>query len=161
MRRIAFVLLLVAAVVGIHACAADAPTAPKPGGGGGESSALSIQLFTTDANPKAGTCTLVQAVVTFNGDPVPDGTGVNFSTDFGTFGENGLPLVSIVTTNGTAVTALCGPSAGTAKVKATVDRRGQDELGARSTSPSSRDRAPCRSSRSAARASVRRRAARA
>ena len=45
---------------------------------------------------------------------------MNFSTDFGTFGENGLPLVSIVTTNGTAVAALCGPSAGTAKVKGTV-----------------------------------------
>ena len=125
MRRIAFVLLLVAAVVGIHACAADAPTAPKPGGGGGGSSAISIQLFTSDANPKAGTCTLVEAVVTFNGNAVPDGTSVNFSTDFGTFGENGLPLVSIVTTNGTAVAALCGPNAGTAKVKGTVTVAGK------------------------------------
>ena len=125
MRRIAFVLLLVAAVVGIQACAADAPTAPKPGGGGGQSSAISVQLFASDANPKAGTCTLVEAVVTFNGNPVPDGTSVNFSTDFGTFGENGLPLVSIVTTNGTAVAALCGPSAGTAKVKASVTVAGK------------------------------------
>jgi hypothetical protein len=129
MRRIAFVLLLVAAVVGIHACAADAPTAPKPGGGGGQSSAISVQLFTSDANPKAGTCTLVEAVVTFNGASVPDGTGVNFSTDFGTFGENGLPLVSIVTTNGTAVAALCGPSAGTAKVKASVTIAGKTSSG--------------------------------
>src|SRR5450432_1350044 len=125
MRRIAFALLLVAAVVGIHACAADAPTAPKPGTGGGTSSAVSVQLFTTDANPKAGTCTLIEAIVSFNGATVPDGTSVNFSADFGTFGENGLPLVSVVTTNGTAVAALCGPGAGTAKVKGTATVAGK------------------------------------
>ncbi len=119
MRRIAIALTLVAAVVGIHACAADAPTAPRPGSGGGTtSSALSIQLFTSNANPSAGTCTLIEAVVTLNGSQVPDGSSVNFSTDFGAFGQNGLPLVSVVTTNGSAVTALCGGGAGTAKVKA-------------------------------------------
>lgn len=125
MRRIAFALILVAAVVGIHACAADAPTAPKPVPGGGQSSAISVQLFTTDANPKAGTCTLIEAVVSLNGATVPDGTSVNFSTDFGTFGENGLPLVSVVTTNGTAVAALCGPGAGSAKVKGSVTIAGK------------------------------------
>ena len=125
MRRIAIALLLVAAVVGIHACAADAPTAPKPGTGGGTSNAMSIQLFTTDANPKAGTCTLIEAIVTLNGTTVPDGTSVNLSTDFGTFGENGLPLVSVVTTNGTAVAALCGPGAGTAKVRGSVTIAGK------------------------------------
>ena len=61
-------------------------------------SALTIQLFTNDANPKAGTCTLIEAIVTLNGTAVPDGTSVNFSTDFGTFAQNGLPLVSVVTT---------------------------------------------------------------
>ncbi|MEO8036240.1 MAG: IPT/TIG domain-containing protein, partial [Acidobacteriota bacterium] len=125
MRRIAFALLLVAAVVGIHACAADAPTAPKPGTGGGQSSAISVQLFTSNANPKAGTCTLLEAIVTLNGASVPDGTSVNLSTDFGSFGENGLPLVSVVTTNGAAVAALCGPGAGTAKVKGTVTIAGK------------------------------------
>jgi hypothetical protein len=125
MRRIAFALILIAAVVGIEACAADAPTAPKPGTGGGTSNAVSVQLFTTDANPKAGTCTLIEALVTFNGSSVPDGTSVNFSTDFGTFGENGLPLVSVVTTNGAAVAALCGPGAGSAKVKATATVSGK------------------------------------
>lgn len=125
MRRIALALILVAAVVGIQACAADAPTAPRPGAGGGTSSALSVQLFTTDANPKAGTCTLIEALVSLNGTAVPDGTSVNFSTDFGTFGQNGLPLVSVVTTNGSAVAALCGPGAGSAKVKATATISGK------------------------------------
>jgi hypothetical protein len=130
MRRIAIALILAAAVVGIHACAADAPTAPRPGAGGGvTSSAVSVQLVASDANPKAGTCTLIEAFVTLNGSPVPDGTSVNFSTDFGTFGQNGLPLISIVTTGGTAVTALCGPGAGTAKVKGTATIQGKTNSG--------------------------------
>lgn len=130
MRRIAIALILAAAVVGIHACAADAPTAPPPGAGGGvTSSAVSVQLVASDPNPKAGTCTLIEAFVTLNGAAVPDGTSVNFSTDFGTFGQNGLPLISIVTTNGTAVTALCGPGAGSAKVKGTATVQGKTNTG--------------------------------
>ena len=130
MRRIAIALILAAAVVGIHACAADAPTAPRPGAGGGvTSSAVSVQLVASDPNPKAGTCTLIEAFVTLNGAAVPDGTTVNFSTDFGTFGANGLPLVSIVTTNGSAVVALCGPGAGSAKVKGTATVQGKTNTG--------------------------------
>jgi len=127
MRRIAIALTLLVVVALLHACAADAPTTPPPGGGGGggSSSGLTIQLFTSDANPKAGNCTLVEAVVTLNGNPVPDGTGVSFTTDFGTFSQNGLPSVSVVTTNDTAVTALCGSAAGSAKVKATVTVSGK------------------------------------
>jgi hypothetical protein len=126
MRRIANALTLLALVAGLHGCAADAPVAPPPGGGGGGgNSSLVIQLFTSDANPKAGSCTLVEALVTLNGNAVPDGTGVSFSTDFGTFSQNGLPTVSVVTTNGAAVTALCGASAGSARVRATVNVAGK------------------------------------
>jgi len=128
MRRIANVLTLAAAVVWLHACAADAPTAPRPnppGGGGGGGSALQILLVTSNANPEAGTCTLIQATVTLNGSTVPDGTSVNFTTDFGTFGQNGLPLISVVTQDGVAVTALCGPGSGQAKVRATATSAGQ------------------------------------
>ncbi len=125
MRRIAFVLTLVALVAVLHACAADAPTKPPNGGGGGNSSSLSVQLFTSDANPKAGTCTQIEAVVTLNGNPVPDGTSVAFTTDFGTFSQNSLPTVSVVTTSGQAVTALCGPGAGPAHVKATATSGGK------------------------------------
>ena len=124
MRRIAIALTLLALVVGLHACAADAPTRP-PTGGGGQSTALLIQLFTSDANPRAGSCTLIEAVVSLNGTSVPDGTGVSFTTDFGSFSQNGLPTVSVVTTNGAAVTALCGPGAGSARVKATATVAGK------------------------------------
>src|SRR5215468_2440310 len=97
MRRIAIALTLVALVAMLHACAADAPTKPPAGGGGGggNNNALTIALFTSDANPKAGTCTLVEAVVSLNGNPVPDGTSVVFTTDFGSFSQNGLPTVSV------------------------------------------------------------------
>ncbi len=125
MRRIAIALSLLALVVGLHACAADAPTKPPSGGGGGQTSALQIQLFTSDANPKAGTCTLVEAIVSLNGAVVPDGTGVSFTTDFGTFSQNGLPTVSVVTSSGAAVTALCGPGAGAARIKATATVAGK------------------------------------
>jgi hypothetical protein len=125
MRRIANILILVAAVVGLHGCAADAPTNPGNGGGGGGNGALQVLLVTSDANPKAGTCTLIQATVTFNGAAVPEGTSVSFSTDFGTFSQTGLPLASVVTSNGTAVTALCGPAAGTARVRATASSGGR------------------------------------
>jgi hypothetical protein len=129
MRRTAIALTLVALVlVGLYACSADAPTAPRPGNGGGGTgnSALTIQLFTSDANPKAGTCTLVQAIVSLNGNPVPDGTGVSFTTDFGTFSQSGLPIVSVVTQNGSAVTALCGPGSGVAKIRATATVQNQN-----------------------------------
>src|SRR5262245_34259205 len=125
MRRTLIGLTLLAAVVALHACAADAPTAPRPNPGGGGSSALQIELITSDANPAAGTCTLIQATVTLNGVNVPDGTGVSFSTDFGSFSQTGLPLASIVTQGGQAVTALCGPGAGTANVRASATSAGQ------------------------------------
>ena len=129
MRRIANALTLLALVAGLHGCAADAPTGPPPGGGGGggggNSGGLTIQIFTSDANPKAGNCTLVEAIVNLNGNPVPDGTGVSFTTDFGTFSQNGLPTVSVVTTNGEAVTALCGSAAGAAHVRASANVAGK------------------------------------
>ena len=70
----------------------------------------------------AGTCTAIQAIVTLNGVLVSDGTGVSFTTDLATssFQQNGLPLISVVTSNGAAVTALCSTAAGLANVRATA-----------------------------------------
>ena len=130
MRRIAITLTVLALVAGAFGCSSDGPTPPKPGpGGGGQnpngSSALQIRLFTSNPNPPAGTCTLIQAIVTLNGNNVPDGTGVSFATDFGFFAQNGLPLISVVTQNGAAVTALCSADSGTAVVRATATSGGQ------------------------------------
>jgi uncharacterized repeat protein (TIGR01451 family) len=129
MRRIAITLTVLAFVGGAFGCSSDAPTPPKAGGPGGPgttgSTALQIRLFTSNPNPPAGTCTLIQAIVTLNGNNVPDGTGVAFSTDFGLFGQNGLPLISVVTQGGAAVTALCSSDPGTAVVRATATSGGQ------------------------------------
>jgi hypothetical protein len=121
MRRIFLLLSLIALAVGFQACAADAPAPTPPGGSGSTAnSALQVRVFTNNANPTAGFCSTIQAIVTLNGANVPDGTGVIFSTDFGTFQQNGQALVSVVTGNGTALTAVCSSFVGVAKVKASV-----------------------------------------
>ena len=127
MRRIAFLLLALALVGAYWACSADAP-APTPPNQGGHppsgSSPLQIVLFTGDANPVAGACTLIQAIVTLNGVAVSDGTGILFSTDFGVFSQNGSPTISVVTVKGTALTSLCSNSTGTAFVNASANVAG-------------------------------------
>jgi uncharacterized repeat protein (TIGR01451 family) len=126
MRRIAYIFLglaLIGAATWFCSSDAPAPTPPKtvspiPGG----ASALQIRLFTSNANPVAGACTVLQAVVTLNGVNVPDGTGVAFTTDLSSsfFQQNGLPLVSVVTQGGTTTTDLCSNVAGLATVRATA-----------------------------------------
>lgn len=126
MRRIAFALLGLALVGALSSsCSSDSPgpTPPKaitPGSSG--SGALQIRLFTSNANPPAGTCTAIQALVTLNGANVPDGTGVTFSTDLSSssFQQNGLPLISVVTQSGAATTALCSTGVGLATVRASA-----------------------------------------
>src|ERR1700730_10815358 len=128
MRRIAVAALMLAALAGAYwSCSTDAPaptppTPPTTAGGKPTAGAspLVITLFTTDANPTAGGCTLVQAIVTFNGKAVADGTGVTFSTDFGVFAQNSLPVVSITTQKGSAIAVLCSTTTGTAFVNATA-----------------------------------------
>ncbi len=121
MRRIAIALMFVALVAAFGACSSDAPAptppnpAPTPGTG-----PLQVRLFTGNANPPAGTCSLLQAIVTLNGVNVPDGTGVAFSTDFGLFSQNNLPLVSVTTQAGAATTSLCSSFTGLGNVHATA-----------------------------------------
>lgn len=133
MRRIATALTVIALVAGVYACSSDAPgpSTPKgPGSGQPPSGAngLTIRLFTSNPNPPADSCTLLQAIVTRNGANVPDGTGVAFSTNFGVFQQNDLNLISIVTANGSAVTALCSSVPGTAAVRAQVTDGGDTAI---------------------------------
>ncbi|MDQ2978643.1 MAG: IPT/TIG domain-containing protein, partial [Acidobacteriota bacterium] len=135
MRRNALTLLGIALVAFQFACSADAPAPTPPGQGGGGlkptpgSSPLQVRLFTSNPNPTAGGCTLIQAIVSLNGVNVPDGTGVAFSTDFGTFSQNGLAIVSVTTQGGAAVTALCSVDPGLANVKASATVSGQTGSG--------------------------------
>ncbi len=124
MRRIAIGTTAFGLLVHLMGCAADAPTAPKPGGGGG-SGTLQVALYTSDPNPGAGSCSLLQATVTNNGASVPDGTSVSFSTDLGTFSQNSQQTISIVTSSGAAVTSLCSARAGVAGVRASATSQGR------------------------------------
>jgi hypothetical protein len=125
MRRIAVVALMLAALAGVYwSCSTDAPAPTPPTTPGGNptpgASPLLITLFTTDANPTVGGCTLIQAIVTFNGKAVADGTGVAFSTDFGVFAQNGQPVVSDTTTKERRSPFSVRTSPGTAFVNARV-----------------------------------------
>lgn len=130
MRRTAIAITLLALLAGLHACSSDAPapTTPKGPGGGPPptgTSGLQVRLFATDSNPPAGSCTLLQAIVTLDGVSVADGTGVSFSTNFGIFQENLLNIVSVVAQNGAAVTALCATNPGTSTVRAQATSGGK------------------------------------
>src|SRR5262245_10784922 len=128
MRRIAIGITVLALVAQLIGCAADAPTAPPPGGGGNPNNgAVLVSLFTSDANPPAGGCSLVQAIVTFNGSNVADGTGVSFATDLGAFGQNGSNTVSVVTSGGSATTSICSTGPGVASVRASATVQGRTD----------------------------------
>ncbi|MEO8430423.1 MAG: IPT/TIG domain-containing protein [Acidobacteriota bacterium] len=128
MRRISTAVLAIALVAFYLACSADAPAPtppnrqPTPGPNG---TPLQVRLFTNNANPLAGNCTLIQAIVSLNGANVPDGTGVAFSTDFGIFQQNAGAVVSVTTQGSAAVTALCSSDAGLANVRASATVSGQ------------------------------------
>lgn len=128
MRRISTAVLAIALVAFYLACSADAPAPtppnrqPTPGPNG---LPLQVRLFTNNANPVAGNCTLIQAIVSLNGANVPDGTGVAFSTDFGIFQQNAGSVVSVTTQGSAAVTALCSNDPGLANVRATATVAGQ------------------------------------
>jgi hypothetical protein len=110
-----------AAIALFTGCAADSPTDQHiNAGGGGNSGGLSLQLSTTNPNPVAGQCTLIEAFATFNGVAVSNGTPIVFSTNLGVFAQNNSNNVSLVTQDGAATAVLCSASSGTATVRATV-----------------------------------------
>jgi hypothetical protein len=112
MRRIVLILPLLALVAVSWACTADAPTAPNG------TNPLQVQVSSANANPAVPTCTPIQAIVTLNGANVA--TVVTFSTNFGTFGQNGPTMISVTTQSGVANTSLCSTAAGVAVVKASA-----------------------------------------
>jgi IPT/TIG domain len=118
-------VVLLVALVGATACSSDSPTPTQPTGGGTGggttgSGGVTLTLVASNTKPKAGTCALVQASVLFNGQAVPDGTSVVFSTDFGFFGDSGLNIVSLLTQQSAAFATLCSDNEGTANVTARV-----------------------------------------
>lgn len=123
-------LVLLAAFAG---CKGESPTAPEPSSGGGGTPApgggttppvgASIVLTATNATPLAASTTTITATVTSGGQPVANGTAVEFATNFGSFSLSDPNLQSIIrtTTNGVATVTLTAPSPGPAVVTAVVN----------------------------------------
>jgi hypothetical protein len=82
---------------------------------------VTVALTATSYEPFAGTAIILTATVSKGPDPVPDGTSVLFTTDFGFFLETGLSSVSKVTQNGHAEVTLGATSGGLSKIKATFE----------------------------------------
>ncbi|HEU4887494.1 MAG TPA: IPT/TIG domain-containing protein, partial [Thermoanaerobaculia bacterium] len=82
---------------------------------------VSVVLTASNANPVVDSIVTVTAVVTQNGQPVPDGTAVEFSATGGSFSATET-VTSILrtTTNGTATVQLRATVAGLIRVQAAV-----------------------------------------
>ena len=106
----------------------SSPTAPSntttvPPGSPGITppTGASIALSVSNATPLVSSKVTVTATVTNNGQPVPDGTAVQFTTNLGTFADTGQNTTIRTTTNGVATVQLSSASAGTATITATVN----------------------------------------
>jgi large repetitive protein len=105
----------------LSGCAGETPTAPTPPSGPGAGSngpcSTVISLSASTVNPV--TASAVRATVTKAGVPVANGS-VQFTTDLGFFGENGLQTISKTIVDGVADVSVFS-SFGTAHVIAVFD----------------------------------------
>jgi len=122
-QKYLFALLMLLAV--FAACKGESPTAPTSTSGGGGTvtppTSSVVTLTVTPPNPNVTSDSVVAATVTLNGQPVPNGTAVEFTTDFGTFVETGTKSALRTTTNGVATVTITSPTPGTATIQAVVN----------------------------------------
>src|SRR5205085_2362499 len=94
-RRQTWVLVLLALLALFAGCKGESsPTAPPVTGGGSgvptttggtPATGAAVTLSVSSATPVVGSASTITATVTINGQPAPDGTAVEFSTDIGSF----------------------------------------------------------------------------
>ncbi|HEY0141548.1 MAG TPA: IPT/TIG domain-containing protein [Thermoanaerobaculia bacterium] len=118
-------LALLAILFVFAACKGDTPTAPSPGPGPNPNpnptpTGVTVTLTTSSANPLVDSTSVITATVTENGQPVPNGTAVEFQTTLGLFTDVEAQSTIRTTTNGVATVTLTSGTAGTATVTATV-----------------------------------------
>lgn len=126
MRQQKSLMALLALLFVFAACKGESPTAPPPssGGGGGTTPPVgaALTLTASNASPLVDSVVLITAQVTQNGQPVPDGTAVEFVATGGTFsGTDVVTSVIKTTTNGIATVSLTSSVAGPINVQATVN----------------------------------------
>ncbi|HEY4639981.1 MAG TPA: IPT/TIG domain-containing protein [Thermoanaerobaculia bacterium] len=127
LRQKTYLFALLAVLAFFAGCKGESsPTAPptstNPGGGGvTPPTGAAVTLTVSNANPFISGTSTVTATVTQNGQPVPNGTAVEFTTDFGTFVETAANAALRTTTNGVATVTLTSPTAGKATIQAVVN----------------------------------------
>lgn len=125
-RKVLFAVLM--SLTLFAACKGESPTSPTTTPPTTSTSptppvGASVTLTVTNASPLVNSTSTVTATVSENGQPVPNGTAVQFSTTLGTFtdvGSSGLTIIK-TTTNGVASATLTSGAAGTAVITATVN----------------------------------------
>lgn len=127
--------LALAALLAVFAgCKSESPTAPPPVGNGGNGGAgtppgggvtpptgANVVLAVSNATPLIDSISTITATVTENGQPVPNGTAVEFNTNLGVFTDTQDVRTIRTTTNGVTSAVLTSPDAGPATVTATVN----------------------------------------
>ncbi|HEX9160485.1 MAG TPA: IPT/TIG domain-containing protein [Thermoanaerobaculia bacterium] len=129
LRERKYLFALLALLVVFAACKGESPTAPpvtNPGGtgtsgGGTPPTGATIVLTVSNANPLVNSTSIMTATVTQNGNPVPNGTAVEFNTTLGTWQDTGLSTTIRTTTNGVATASLTSGTPGPAQITAIVN----------------------------------------
>src|SRR5688500_1242512 len=117
---------LVALLLVFGACKGESPTAPPPGGTtppGGQTppTGVTLALTTSNDSPLVDSTVVITATVSLDGQPVPNGTAVEFSTTRGTFTDTLASTTIRTTTNGVATATLTASTAGATRITATVN----------------------------------------
>src|SRR5215210_954375 len=133
-QRLLFFLALAALLAIFTGCKSESPTAPPAVGGGGTGGAgnppgggvtpptgATLVLTVSNANPLIDSVSTITATVTQNGQPVPNGTAVEFITNLGVFTDTQDVRTIRTTTNGVASAVLTSADPGVATVSATVN----------------------------------------
>ena len=117
---------LIALLLVFGACKGESPTAPpaggpNPPGGSTPPTGVTLTLAASNETPLVDSTVVVTANVTQNGQPVPNGTAVEFSTNRGTFTDTQTTTTIRTTTNGVATATLTASTAGPTRITATVN----------------------------------------
>lgn len=119
-------IVFIAVLLLFAACKGESPTAPPSGSGNtppGSSpppTGVSLVVNVSNASPLVDSSVTVTATVTDNGQPVPNGTAVEFETTSGVL-DGGNTAIVKTTTNGVATVTLTSSTAGLSRVRVTVN----------------------------------------
>jgi hypothetical protein len=118
-------IVFIAVLLLFAACKGETPTAPPTGGGSPPGTnppptGVSVALAVSSASPLIDTTVTITATVTENGQPVPNGTAVEFNSTGGSLDGGGTSIIK-TTTNGVATVTLTSSAANPIRVTATVN----------------------------------------